>query len=64
VVLLEVNEMRKAEAFGRVLDLLDDKERDKLWISAQRLIRAQKAVKTALPKRQRTAKKEELCMEK
>ena len=56
--------MRKAEAFGRVLDLLDDNERDKLWISAQRLIRAQKAVKTALPKRQRTAKKGELCMEK
>ena len=56
--------MSKADIFSKVLDLLNDEEKDKLMISAQGLIRAQKVVKVGLPKDINTQKKRKLCMKK
>jgi hypothetical protein len=56
--------VRKADEFSKVLDLLYEEERDKLMISAQGLIKAQKVVKVCLPTNKHTQKKRKLCMKK
>jgi hypothetical protein len=43
--------MRKVEEFSRVLDLLNNDEKDKLLISAKGLMLAQKALQTNLTKK-------------